>query len=71
VTGTVAASRSSTLQPAAVIPTMTARLRTRAARLESREVVMMEPFGRTEAYAMATRMASSGERSTLARPETP
>ena len=47
VTGTVAASRSSTLTPAALQPTMIARLRTRAARLVSRELVTVAPFSRS------------------------
>ena len=44
LTGTVAISRSSTLTPAALSPAITARLRARAARLESRDVVTVEPF---------------------------
>ena len=44
VTGTVATSRSSTFTPAALQPTMTARFSTRAARLVSREAVMVAPF---------------------------
>ena len=71
VTGTVAASRSSTLIPAALQPTMTARLSTRAARLVSREVVTVDPFSKVEAQAMDRRTASSGLMSTLARPWTP
>ena len=71
VTGTVATSRSSTLTPAALQPTMMARLSTRAARLVSREVVTVEPFSRLLAQAMDRRTASSGLMSTLARPVTP
>ena len=40
VTGTVASSRSATLTPTALQPTIRARLSTRAARLVSREAVM-------------------------------
>ena len=47
---------------------MAARFSIRAARLESREVVTVAPFGSVVAYAMATRIATSGERSTLAMP---
>ena len=71
VTGTVAASRSSTLTPAALQPTMIARLSTRAARLVSREVVTVAPFSKVEAQAIDRRTASSGLMSTLARPRTP
>ncbi len=71
VTGTVAASRSSTLMPAALQPTMMARLRTRAARLVSRDVVTVAPFSKVEAQANERRTASSGLMSTLARPDTP
>ncbi len=46
VTGTVASSRSETSTPAALSPTMTARLSARPARLESREVVTTAPFFR-------------------------
>ena len=44
VTGTGAISRSITFTPAAFRPAITARLRARAARLESREVVTVDPF---------------------------
>ena len=44
VTGTVATSRSSTLTPAALKPTISARLSTRAARLVSREAATVAPF---------------------------
>ncbi len=71
VTGTVAASRSSTLIPAALQPTMMARFNTRAARLVSLEVVTVAPFSKVEAQAMESRTASSGLMSTLARPWTP
>ena len=71
VTGTVAASRSSTLQPAAVMPTIAARFNIRAARLESRDVATVAPLGSVVAYARATRSATSGERSTFAMPATP
>ena len=71
VTGTVATSRSSTLTPAALQPTMMARLSTRAARLVSREVVIVAPFSKVEAQAIDSRTASSGLMSTLARPRTP
>ena len=71
VTGTVAASRSSTLTPAALQPTMIARLSTRAARLVSRELVTVAPFSRVDAQAIDRRTASSGLMSTLARPRTP
>ena len=71
VTGTVAASRSSTLTPAALQPTMMARLRTRAARLVSRELVTVAPFSKVDAQAMERRTASSGLMSTLASPRTP
>ncbi len=71
VTGTEATSRSSTLTPAALSPAMRARLSIRAARLESREVTTVLSLGSVVAQAMATRAASSGVMSTLARPETP
>ena len=71
VTGTVAASRSSTFTPAALQPTMIARFRTRAARLVSRELVTVAPFSSVEAQAIERRTASSGLMSTLARPRTP
>ena len=71
VTGTVAASRSSTLTPAALHPTMIARLMTRAARLVSREVVTVAPFSNVDAQAIDRRTASSGLMSTLASPRTP
>ena len=65
------ASRSSTLTPAALQPTMMALFRTRAARLVSREVVTVAPFSKVDAQAMDSRTASSGLMSTLARPRTP
>ena len=71
VTGTVAASRSSTLMPAALQPTMMARLSTRAALLVSREAVTVAPFSKVEAQANERRTASSGLMSTLASPCTP
>ena len=71
VTGMVATSRSVTLTPTALHPTMSARLRTRAARLVSREVVMTEPFSNDDAHALASRTASSGLTSTLTMPRTP
>ena len=71
VTGTVAASRSSTFTPAALQPTITALLSTRAALDVSREAVMVEPFSRVPAQAMDRRMTSSGLMSTFARPVTP
>ena len=71
VTGTVATSRSSTFTPAALQPTIMARLSTRAARLVSREAVTVAPFSRVEAQAIDSRMASSGLMSTLAMPRTP
>src|ERR1700722_4842646 len=71
VTGTVAASRSSTLTPAALQPTMMARLSTRAALLVSLEVVTVAPFSKVDAQAIDRRTASSGLMSTLARPRTP
>ena len=71
VTGTVATSRSSTLTPAALQPTMTARFSTRAARLVSREAVIAGPLSRVEAQAIDRRTASSGLMSTLAMPRTP
>ena len=43
----------------------------RAARLESRDVMTVESFLSVVAQAMATRAASSGVMSTLARPATP
>ena len=71
VTGTVASSRSLTLTPTELHPTMRARLSTRATRLVSREAVMNEPFSNPEAHALARRTASSGLMSTLAMPCTP
>ena len=71
VTGTVATSRSATSTPVALRPTIIARLRTRAARLVSRDATTVEPFFIVVPYAMARRTASSGEMSTLARPATP
>ena len=44
VTGTGAISRSVTSTPPAFSPAITARLRARAARLESRDVVTVDPF---------------------------
>ena len=67
----VATSRSVTLTPTALQPTIRARLSTRAARLVSREVVILAPFSRLEAQALASRTASSGLTSTLAMPSTP
>ena len=49
----------------------TARLRVRAARDTSRDVVTVEPFFSMVAYAEASRTHSSGVTSTLIRPETP
>src|SRR5664280_323970 len=71
VTGTVAASRSSTLTPAALQPTMMARFNTRAARLVSRDVVTVAPFSKVDAQAIERRTANSGLMSTLASPCTP
>ncbi len=71
VTGTVATSRSSTFTPAALQPTIMARLSTRAARDVSREAVMVLPFSSVLAHAIDSRMTSSGLMSTLARPVTP
>ncbi len=71
VTGTVATSRSSTLTPAALQPTMTARLSTRAARLVSRDDVIVVPFSSVAAQAIESRTTSSGLMSTLAMPRTP
>ncbi len=71
VTGTVATSRSSTFTPAALQPTIIARFSTRAARLVSREAVIVVPLSRVEAQAMARRTTSSGLMSTLAIPRTP
>jgi hypothetical protein len=71
VTGTLATSRSSTSTPAAFSPAIIARLSIRADRLESRDVTTVVPFGRAVPYAIATRTASSGVTSTLARPFTP
>ena len=71
VTGTVATSRSATSTPAALRPTIRARLSTRAARLVSRDATTVDPFFMVVPYAMASRTASSGEMSTLARPATP
>ena len=44
VTGTDATSRSSTLTPAALSPAIIARFSMRAERLESRDVMTVEPF---------------------------
>ena len=71
VTGTEATSRSRTLTPAALMPAIIARLSMRAERLESRDVMTVASFLREVAKAMATRAASSGVMSTLARPATP
>ncbi len=71
VTGTVASSRSVTLTPTELHPTMRARLSTRATRLVSREAVMYEPFSKPDAHALAKRTANSGLMSTLAIPCTP
>ena len=71
MTGTVANSRSLTLTPTELHPTIRARLSTRATRLVSREAVMDEPFSNPEAHALARRTASSGLMSTLAMPWTP
>ena len=49
VTGMGATSRSSTLTPAALRPAIIARFKARAARLESREMVTVEPFLRVVA----------------------
>ena len=69
--GTVATSRSSTFTPAALQPTIMARLSTRAARDVSREAVMVLPFSSVLAHAIDSRMTSSGLMSTLARPVMP
>jgi hypothetical protein len=50
---------------------MIARFSIRAEREESLDVVTIEPFGSIVAYAIATFMANSGDKSMLARPETP
>src|ERR1035438_6389924 len=71
VTGTVAASRSSTLMPAALQPTMIARFNTRAALLVSLDEVTLAPFSKVDAQAMDRRTANSGLMSTLASPCTP
>jgi hypothetical protein len=71
VTGTEATSRSRTLTPAALMPDIIARFSIRADRLESREVMTVASFFRVVANAIATRAASSGVTSTLARPDTP
>ena len=55
VTGTVAASRSLTLTPAALRPTINARLRARAARLESREATTVRSLLECRGEAIATR----------------
>ena len=60
VTGTVAASRSSTFTPAELQPTMTALLSTRLALEVSREAVIVEPFSSVPAQAMDRRMTSFG-----------
>ena len=44
VTGTEATSRSSTLTPTPLSPAIIARLSMRAERLESRDVMTVEPF---------------------------
>ena len=71
MTGTDATSRSSTSTPAALTPAMNARFSIRAARLESRDMMTVEPFFRLLAQAIATLALSSGVMSTLARPATP
>ena len=50
---------------------MTARLRARAARDTSRDVVTVAPFFSVVAQAPASRTASSGVISTLTMPDTP
>ncbi|CAM4149505.1 hypothetical protein NOGI109294_26090 [Nocardiopsis gilva] len=70
-TGSGTTSRSRTSMAAAVSALITARLRVRAARETSREVMTTEPFFRVVAYALARRTASSGVISTLISPETP
>jgi hypothetical protein len=50
---------------------MIERFSMRAERLESRLVVTVAPFLRVAPNAIATRVASSGVMSTLARPATP
>ncbi len=71
VTGTVASSMSSTLMPARFSPPITARLSARAARLVSRLTVTTEPLASAVPNATATRTATSGVTSTLARPRMP
>src|SRR6202034_4116366 len=71
MTGTVATSRSPTLTPAALEPTMIARLSMRAVRLVSREAVTEAPRPRVDTHAMDSRTANSGLMSTLAIPRTP
>ncbi|GAA2818886.1 hypothetical protein GCM10020220_003830 [Nonomuraea rubra] len=71
VTGSGAASRSSTLMAPAVSAPMTARLSALAAREQSREATTYSPFLRVVAYALARRTHSSAVISTLTRPLTP
>ena len=70
-TGTGTTSRSTTSMALDVRAEMTARLRARAARDTSRDVVTVEPFFSVVAHADASRTASSGVISTLTMPETP
>src|SRR3954462_6505005 len=71
VTGTDATSRSRTLMPDALSPAIIERFSMRAERLEARDVPTVEPFFNVVPYASASRVASSGLTSTLARPATP
>ncbi len=70
-TGSGWASRSMTLMALAFSAPCTARLRARAARETSREVVTTEPFLSVVAYALASLTHSSGVISTLTSPDTP
>ena len=70
-TGSGSASRSITLIAEAFSALCTARLRVRAARDTSRDVVTVDPFLSVVAYAEASRTASSGVTSTLISPDTP
>jgi len=59
------------VDPTALSPVMRARLKMRAARLESREATTVLPFLSVVPKAMASLSASSGLMSTLASPATP